>query len=164
MFFGRIRGDSMGFSSNRLDEQLGWTPVLQDTWQVVHWPTPRWAYLRAGKKSSCVTSWGEICQTRANVVDYPSQLVQKLFHQPYKCTKIFHQLDYTTNPIFFFGTCPLQKTNTTLVEVHEVTVAVIHNPQKTFKCRNIPMNIGEQWKHHHVEMRLPRTNIMNQDF
>ena len=50
MFFGKIRGDSMGFSYTRLDQQLDST-VLQDTWQVVHWPTPRWAYLRAGKKS-----------------------------------------------------------------------------------------------------------------
>lgn len=68
VFFGRIRGDSMGFSYTRLDEQLDST-VLQDTWQVVHWPTPRWAYLRAGKKSSYVTSWGEICQSRTNMLD-----------------------------------------------------------------------------------------------
>lgn len=159
--FGGIPWDSLTLYT-RLDEQLGEPTVLQDTWQVVHWPTPRWAYLRAGKKSSYVTSWGEICQTWTNMLDSPSPLLQKLFHQPYNCTKIFHQLDYTTN-LTFFRTCPPQKTNTTLVKVHEVMVAVIHSSQKTHKCRNIPMNIGEQWKHHHDEMRSPRTNTMNQE-
>lgn len=76
--FWRIWGDSMGFSHTRLDEQLGEPTVLQDTWQVVHWPTPRWAYLAAGRKSSYVTSWVEICQTRANMLDSPCQLVQNV--------------------------------------------------------------------------------------